>query len=115
MGPKLHEFSVMLHRDDPMMPWGFRLVGGSDLDTPLIVTKVGVVLVFYKHHPVGLERGLCVLVIVSCFIGATAVNKHIHLCNTHLAFGYINGPRLLFVHLKMKVEFSPFLRRCELN
>ena len=43
MFPKLHEFSVCLHRDSPMTPWGIRLVGGSDLDTPLIITRVGMV------------------------------------------------------------------------
>lgn len=40
MAPKLHEFSVILQRDGPQTAWGFRLVGGCDLDTPLIVTKV---------------------------------------------------------------------------
>lgn len=40
MAHKLHEFSVTLVRDGPQMPWGIRLVGGSDLDTPLIITKV---------------------------------------------------------------------------
>lgn len=46
MGPKLHEFSVTLQRDSPLTPWGFRLIGGCDLDTPLIVTKVGVTAYF---------------------------------------------------------------------
>lgn len=41
MGPKLHEFSVVLQRESNLVPWGFRLVGGCDLDMPLIVTKVG--------------------------------------------------------------------------
>lgn len=40
MSPKLHEFAVTLQRDGPDTPWGIRLVGGSDLDTPLIITKV---------------------------------------------------------------------------
>lgn len=41
MAPKLlHEFAVVLERDSPQKPWGIRLVGGSDLDTPLIITKV---------------------------------------------------------------------------
>ncbi|XP_055841379.1 uncharacterized protein LOC129908706 isoform X2 [Episyrphus balteatus] len=40
MSPKLHEFVVILRRDGPDTPWGIRLVGGSDLDTPLIITKV---------------------------------------------------------------------------
>lgn len=40
MAPKLYEFAVLLTRDTPDQPWGIRLVGGSDLDTPLIVTKV---------------------------------------------------------------------------
>ncbi|XP_055382674.1 PDZ and LIM domain protein 4 isoform X2 [Condylostylus longicornis] len=39
MSPKLHEFVVILQRDGNV-PWGIRLVGGSDLDTPLIITKV---------------------------------------------------------------------------
>lgn len=37
---KLNEFSVILERDGQSTPWGIRLVGGSDLDTPLIITKV---------------------------------------------------------------------------
>lgn len=40
MSPKLHEFAVCLQRDCQDTPWGIRLVGGSDLDTPLIITKV---------------------------------------------------------------------------
>ncbi|KAG4077421.1 hypothetical protein HA402_002848 [Bradysia odoriphaga] len=40
MAPKLHEFAVLLVRDGKQTPWGIRLVGGSDLDTPLIITKV---------------------------------------------------------------------------
>lgn len=40
MAPKLHEFAVILVRDGKQTPWGIRLVGGSDLDTPLIITKV---------------------------------------------------------------------------
>lgn len=37
---KLHEFAVLLERDSQNTPWGIRLVGGSDFDTPLIITKV---------------------------------------------------------------------------
>ncbi|XP_059613350.1 PDZ and LIM domain protein 3 isoform X3 [Phlebotomus argentipes] len=40
MSPKLNEFVVILQRDGAQTPWGIRLVGGSDLDTPLIITKV---------------------------------------------------------------------------
>lgn len=40
MTSKLHEFAVILERDGKQTPWGIRLVGGSDLDTPLIITKV---------------------------------------------------------------------------
>lgn len=40
MAPKCHEFAVVLQRDGPKTQWGIRLVGGSDLNTPLIVTKV---------------------------------------------------------------------------
>lgn len=40
MSPKLHEFVVVLQRDGPQTPWGIRIVGGSDLDTPLIITRV---------------------------------------------------------------------------
>lgn len=60
MGPKLHEFSVILQRDSPLTPWGFRLVGGCDLDTPLIVTKVGVMC--HVFHIIGLST-LKILVI----------------------------------------------------
>lgn len=37
---KLSEIAVNLERDGHHTPWGIRLVGGSDLDTPLIITKV---------------------------------------------------------------------------
>lgn len=40
MSPKLHEFAVVLQRDGQATPWGIRLVGGNDLDTPLIITRV---------------------------------------------------------------------------
>lgn len=40
MSPKLHEFAVTLQRDGQGTPWGIRLVGGNDLDTPLIITRV---------------------------------------------------------------------------
>uniref|UniRef100_A0A336K3Y5 CSON010098 protein n=1 Tax=Culicoides sonorensis TaxID=179676 RepID=A0A336K3Y5_CULSO len=40
MSPKLHEFLVTLYRRDENCPWGIRLVGGSDLNAPLIITKV---------------------------------------------------------------------------
>ncbi|KRF97733.1 uncharacterized protein Dwil_GK16724, isoform B [Drosophila willistoni] len=42
MSPKLHEFAVVLQRDGQATPWGIRLVGGNDLDTPLIITRVQV-------------------------------------------------------------------------
>ncbi|XP_052846853.1 PDZ and LIM domain protein 3 isoform X6 [Drosophila gunungcola] len=42
MSPKLHEFAVVLLRDGQATPWGIRLVGGNDLDTPLIITRVQV-------------------------------------------------------------------------
>ncbi|EDV94296.1 GH22527 [Drosophila grimshawi] len=42
MSPKLHEFAVLLQRDGQGTPWGIRLVGGNDLDTPLIITRVQV-------------------------------------------------------------------------
>ncbi|XP_037723184.1 PDZ and LIM domain protein 2 isoform X5 [Drosophila subpulchrella] len=42
MSPKLHEFAVLLVRDGQGTPWGIRLVGGNDLDTPLIITRVQV-------------------------------------------------------------------------
>lgn len=34
------DYLVDLERDGPQTPWGIRLVGGSDLNTPLIITKV---------------------------------------------------------------------------
>lgn len=40
MSPKLHEFLVILRRKNEGTPWGIRLVGGSDLNAPLIITKV---------------------------------------------------------------------------
>lgn len=40
MSHKLQEFSVKLIRDGRQTPWGIRIVGGSDLDSPLVVSKV---------------------------------------------------------------------------
>ncbi|XP_035458187.2 uncharacterized protein LOC118281652 isoform X4 [Spodoptera frugiperda] len=37
---RLHTFVVTLRRDSREVNWGLRLVGGSDLATPLIVTRV---------------------------------------------------------------------------
>ncbi|XP_056630780.1 PDZ and LIM domain protein 3 isoform X10 [Diorhabda carinulata] len=38
---KTHEIVLNLKRTTPTENWGFSLVGGSDVKTPLIVTKVG--------------------------------------------------------------------------
>ncbi|XP_028143069.1 PDZ and LIM domain protein 3 isoform X3 [Diabrotica virgifera virgifera] len=38
---KIHEVVLNLKRNTPTEHWGFSLVGGSDVKTPLIVTKVG--------------------------------------------------------------------------
>lgn len=43
MAFKSREFSIDLERDS-QTPWGIRLVGGSDLNTPLIITKVPQIL-----------------------------------------------------------------------
>ncbi|XP_055322756.1 PDZ and LIM domain protein 3 isoform X3 [Sitodiplosis mosellana] len=40
MTSRTREFLIDLERDGPQTPWGIRLVGGSDLNTPLIITKV---------------------------------------------------------------------------
>lgn len=40
MAHKNREFSIDLERDGPNTPWGIRLVGGTDLNTPLIIIKV---------------------------------------------------------------------------
>lgn len=39
MSSKIREFSIDLEREQHQQ-WGIRLVGGSDLNTPLIITKV---------------------------------------------------------------------------
>ncbi|CAH0557621.1 unnamed protein product [Brassicogethes aeneus] len=38
---RLHEIALTLSRSSPTEQWGFSLVGGSDVKTPLIVTRVG--------------------------------------------------------------------------
>lgn len=40
MASKTREILIDLERDGPQTPWGIRLVGGSDVNTPLIITKV---------------------------------------------------------------------------
>ncbi|XP_050090190.1 LIM domain-binding protein 3 isoform X4 [Anopheles aquasalis] len=42
MSPKPHDFLVTLRRPSPHVPWGIRLVGGTDLNAPLIITRVQV-------------------------------------------------------------------------
>ncbi|XP_049297337.1 LIM domain-binding protein 3 isoform X3 [Anopheles funestus] len=42
MSPKPHDFMVTLRRASPQVPWGIRLVGGTDLNAPLIITRVQV-------------------------------------------------------------------------
>ncbi|XP_038116169.1 PDZ and LIM domain protein 7 isoform X5 [Culex quinquefasciatus] len=42
MSPKPHDFQVTLVRSSPQIPWGIRVVGGTDLNAPLIVTRVQV-------------------------------------------------------------------------
>lgn len=37
---KDHVFGVTLRRRDRNTPWGLRIVGGADLGTPIIVTRV---------------------------------------------------------------------------
>lgn len=45
MASKPREILIDLERDGPHTPWGIRLVGGSDLNTPLIITKV----LYFNH------------------------------------------------------------------
>ncbi|KAK4880639.1 hypothetical protein RN001_008785 [Aquatica leii] len=40
MGGRCHEFLLTLKRKNLNVPWGFSLVGGADVNTPLIITKV---------------------------------------------------------------------------
>ncbi|XP_035905993.1 LIM domain-binding protein 3 isoform X4 [Anopheles stephensi] len=42
MSPKPHDFMVTLRRPSTQVPWGIRLVGGTDLNAPLIITRVQV-------------------------------------------------------------------------
>lgn len=42
MSPKPHDFQVTLFRNSIQIPWGIRVVGGTDLNAPLIVTRVQV-------------------------------------------------------------------------
>ncbi|XP_058054496.1 PDZ and LIM domain protein 3 isoform X9 [Anopheles bellator] len=42
MSPKPHDFLVTLRRPSPHVQWGIRLVGGTDLNAPLIITRVQV-------------------------------------------------------------------------
>ncbi|XP_053677217.1 LIM domain-binding protein 3 isoform X4 [Anopheles nili] len=42
MTPKPHDFLVTLRRPSAQVPWGIRLVGGTDLNAPLIITRVQV-------------------------------------------------------------------------
>lgn len=52
---KISEVAVTLERDGQHTPWGIRLVGGSDLDTPLIITKVW----NWKRHDRESDHQLC--------------------------------------------------------
>lgn len=40
MSQLYHEFGVALERRSPEEPWGIRLAGGADLNSPLIIIRV---------------------------------------------------------------------------
>lgn len=40
---KLRSHTVTLERSDLSQPWGLSFVGGSDVGTPLIITRVRVI------------------------------------------------------------------------
>lgn len=46
----MHQFVVVLKRDARDLPWGLRLVGGSDIDTPLIITRVYMTVMVVLFH-----------------------------------------------------------------
>lgn len=48
MAFKTREFSIDLERD-PQTQWGIRLVGGSDLNTAIIITKVSTTSKHYSY------------------------------------------------------------------
>lgn len=66
MTSKPRNFLIDLERDGPRTPWGIRLVGGSDLNTPIIITKV------YKRtkkFDISLDLiKVCLFVCVTCKI-----------------------------------------------
>lgn len=44
--PARQGYSVTLHRDGASQPWGIRLVGGCDLDKPIVITRVSSIKLF---------------------------------------------------------------------
>lgn len=42
---KPHQIALDLRRSSPNEQWGFSLVGGADVKTPLIVTRVSDILI----------------------------------------------------------------------
>ena len=42
MSQLYHEFGVTLERRSNDVPWGIRLAGGSDLNSPLIIIRVNI-------------------------------------------------------------------------
>jgi len=40
VGQQYHEFEVLLRRDSPGTPWGFRLQGGAECQAPLTIQRV---------------------------------------------------------------------------
>lgn len=47
MRGKTQELLLTLSRQSPAEHWGFSLVGGADVKTPLIVTRVSFLVLFF--------------------------------------------------------------------
>lgn len=48
MSQLYHEFGVTLSRRSADEPWGIRLAGGSDLNSPLIIIRVNIERVVFR-------------------------------------------------------------------
>lgn len=68
MASKPREILIDLERDGPHTPWGIRLVGGSDLNTPLIITKVLYFNHFLKKKETKKQKSICDTSVLSASI-----------------------------------------------
>lgn len=91
MSQLYHEFGVTLERRSPDEAWGIRLAGGSDLNSPLIIVRVNILLPPSSSKITSSNRLFCDNKLLIAIITSTDdINKlnpiHDPLCDAILIF-----------------------------